>query len=121
MDGSLNENTSIEPQRNMLPPQNKSLMLLKFEQYNLYYWGWVDEKRWNKLARNKPKKYPNKRWDKRQRVCSLVDEGEEEEEEEEDEDEMKSAHTAFRLQQLRAKVSFSVEISAWNTEIHFWR
>ena len=55
-----------------------------------------------------PKKYPNKRWDKRQRVCSLVDEGEEEEEE----DEMKSAHTAFRLQQQRAKVRFVVEISA---------
>ena len=56
-----------------------------------------------------PKKHPNKRWDKRQRVCSLVDEREEDEDEE---DEMKSAHTAFRLQQQRAKVRFVVEISA---------
>ena len=63
-----------------------------------------------------PKK--NKRWDKRQRVCSLVDEGEEEEGEEEDE--MKSAHTAFRLQQLRAKVRFVHEILFLrNTEIRF--
>ena len=63
-----------------------------------------------------PKKQQNKRWDKRQRVCSLVDEGEEEEEE----DEMKSAHTAFRLQQLRAKVRFVHEIHFLrNTEICF--
>ena len=64
-----------------------------------------------------PKKTPKKRWDKRQRICSLVDEGEEEEDEE---DEMKSAHTAFRLQQLRAKVRFVHEIHFLrNTELRF--
>ena len=57
----------------------------------------------DQTTNNKSQKTPKKRWDKRQRICSLVDEGEEEEDEE---DEMKSAHTAFRLQQLRAKVRF---------------
>ena len=57
----------------------------------------ADAKRTNKI----PKNHPLQRWDKRQRICSLVDEGDEEEE-----DEMASAHTAFRLQQQqqRAKV-----------------
>ena len=72
----------------------------------------------DQTTNNEPKKQQNKRWDKRQRVCSLVDEGEEEEEEEEDE--MKSAHTAFRLQQLRSKVRFVHEIHFLrNTEIRF--
>jgi len=56
----------------------------------------------NQHATKKRPMSGTQRWDKRQRVCSLVDEGEEEEDEEE-EDEMKSAHTAFRLHQLRAK------------------
>ena len=62
----------------------------------------ADSKRTNKV----PKNHPLKRWDKRQRICSLVNEGDEEEEEE---DEMASAHTAFRLQQQqRAKVRYVV-------------
>ena len=61
----------------------------------------ADAKRTNKI----PKNHPLQRWDKRQRICSLVDEGDEEEE-----DEMASAHTAFRLQQQqqRAKVRYVV-------------
>ena len=60
-----------------------------------------------------------KRWDKRQRICSLVNEGDEEEEEEEDE--MASAHTAFRLQQQqqRAKVRSVVLLTVHQHFVRF--
>ena len=58
-----------------------------------------------------------KRWDKRQRICSLVNEGDEEEEEE---DEMVSAHTAFRLQQQqRAKVRSVVLLTVHQHFVRF--